>query len=172
MDAAVPAGAASGKRRLKGAADPRTTSTGLWRFGQEYLAAATLVQSGTKKRISIPAYYLIGHAIELTLKAFLVARGVTVRELRNPKLYGHNLVALLARARKHRLGQFVKLGRAEVKAIALLNEQYASKRFEYIETGAFSLPPFSGLVFLATAMVTSLERFCYEAAYGRQQTRP
>lgn len=160
------AGATAAQRRLKGAANPRTTSTGLWRFGKEYLTAATLVQAGSKNKFSSPAYYLVGHAIELTLKAFLVARGVPVAELRS-KRFGHNLVALVTRARKHRLGEFVKLGKSEIQAISLLNEQYASKKFEYIETGPFTLPPLSGFVLLATAMVTSLEKFCFEAAYGK-----
>lgn len=150
---------------LKGAADPLTTSAGLWRFGRDYLHAATLVHAGVKNKFSVPAYYLVGHAIELTLKAFLVARGVPVTELAKRR-YGHNLVALLNRARRHRLGQFVKLDRSEIEAIGDLNAQYADKRFEYIVSGPASLPPFAGLVFLTTALVTSLEQFCYEAAYG------
>jgi hypothetical protein len=57
----------------------------------------------------MPYYFLLGQSIELSLKAFLLGRGVPLKELRSRK-YGHNLETLLDEARRRKLGLEVKLG--------------------------------------------------------------
>ncbi len=142
----------------------RTTSAGLWRFSKEYLHAGSLVAKASGERFSHPAHFLFGRSIELALKAFLVARGVPYSKLRNPP-YGHNLQKLLLESRRRRLGNQCKLFKAQVQSIILLNEQYCSKQLEYIVTGSFSIPSATSLLLTATSLVTSLERYCINAAY-------
>ncbi|TNJ32644.1 HEPN domain-containing protein [Arenimonas terrae] len=144
----------------------RTTSAGLWRFARDYSVAGGIVANAAKDKYSDPAYFLYGRSIELALKAFLVARGVSYSELRG-RAYGHDLVALLRRARRHRLGQFAKISPTEMKALALLNEHYSSKRFEYIVTGFFSVPDFFGIQLFTHQLVSALKDFCIRSTYGK-----
>lgn len=51
-------------------------------------------------RKSWPHYFLLGHAVELALKAFLASRGMTAEEVRK---YGHKLERLLNAAVTHGL---------------------------------------------------------------------
>ena len=85
-----------------------TTPFSTHRLAGEFLAAALKIQpvatSATAKLgqpLSLTAYYLLGHSIELSLKAFLLGRGVPIRTLRS-KAYGHDLAALLHEARRRR----------------------------------------------------------------------
>ena len=63
-------------------------------------AAGTLWSSNTdlvhqsSKPTPFVVPYLIGHSIELSLKSFLLSRGLKIDELRGRK-YGHDLSALL-----------------------------------------------------------------------------
>lgn len=133
---------------------------------REYLDAASLVQRPAQneheefvQNLSIPAYYLVGHAIELALKAFLLERGITVGELRSRK-YGHNLDALVLEARRRRLGMCVKLSHKEVSAISMLNVCYSAKEFEYRAGGA-RRPPYYSLVHgIAVRLCEGIEPYC------------
>ncbi len=59
-------------------------------------AKMEMKSDGTPAKLTaIPCYYLISHAAELFLKAALLKRGFTDRELKNPALR-HNLSGLLA----------------------------------------------------------------------------
>ena len=127
----------------------RITALGLWRYGNDYLHAAFLVQKNPnnvfdemrRKTISMPAYYLIGHSIELSLKAFLIARVISIKELSSRK-YGHDLGALIKQARKRKLGNEIKLSANDVNAVLLLNDMYKNKEFEYIYPGGGTLPTY------------------------------
>ena len=147
----------------------RTTSAGLWRFARDYARAAALVANGTEDDFSDPMFFLYGRSIELSLKAFLVARGNSYAKLRNPP-YGHNLSNLLKEARRRRLGTVCKLAPREVAVIQLLNIEYSTKNHEYIVTGTFRSPNVIGLHLTANRLVRNLERFCVNAAYPGLRT--
>jgi hypothetical protein len=72
-------------------------------YAEEFLAAA---ECANKKKLLIPKYYLLGHSIELSLKAFLMKRGNKLSDLRSHK-FGHNLYALLRESRRRKLGKVV-----------------------------------------------------------------
>ncbi len=134
-------------------------------FAREYLKAARLVQTpppseleALRQRISLPGYFLLGHSIELALKAFLLGRGMTVTELRGRK-YGHDLSALLAVASRRQLGREVKLKSSEAKAILLLNECYAAKELEYAFTGLRRFPSYALLHQVAEKLSTGLQSY-------------
>jgi hypothetical protein len=61
-------------------------SLSLWNDAQAFiLAADSLVQNS---QVDLPTYFLLGHALELTIKAYLAAHGLKTREL---KKVGHDL---------------------------------------------------------------------------------
>jgi hypothetical protein len=82
---------------------------------------------------SAPQYFLIFHAIELALKAFLIGKGLTTAKLKKPP-FGHNLVKLYEIAQKHGL----RLPVADVdKFLAWINEYHdrdALIRYEFTTT--------------------------------------
>ena len=65
--------------------DEQTTATGLARYAFEYIEAAMLVDADAAEKMPgnmispTPAYFLALHGIELTLKAYLRQKGVTVK---------------------------------------------------------------------------------------------
>lgn len=103
----------------------RTTAIGLARYAKEYLEAAIVVdqEMGSKKEhvtISpIPAYFLLTHGIELTLKAYLRHAGLTVEQLGAREL-GHDLRALYTKARELGLDDLYKLTAEDAEAFELL----------------------------------------------------
>ena len=126
-----------------------TAPLGSLRLASEYLAAATSVLpppttdlEAFRLKISFPAYFLVGHSIELSLKAFLLGRGATKDELRSRK-FGHKLDALLSEARRRRLGSEVKLPQDETRAIVELNNCYSVKELEYAEVGYRRMPSYA-----------------------------
>jgi hypothetical protein len=116
-----------------------------------------------RQPITLTAYYLVGHSIELSLKAFLLGRGVSIGKLRS-KLYGHNLAALLSEARRRKLGNLAKLSRQDIAVINVLNECYGVKELEYAFTGARRLPHYSVTVSLAKHLLDSLDPYCRKLA--------
>ncbi len=159
--------------------EQRTSAFGLWRFAKEYLDAALAVQQpaesiqdSLKQQVSIPAYFLVGHSIELALKAFLRAKGVSVHDLRS-KVYGHNLESLVRESRRRKLGIAVRLTKADVAAVLLLNQSYKPKELEYIVTAYRQLPAYGALVACATRLVKSrgLKDYCYKKTFNKRLKR-
>jgi hypothetical protein len=143
----------------------RTSAKSFWKYSNEYFQAALFVQprpqspaESLRQRVSIPAYFLVGHAIELSLKSFLRKRGVPVEELRSRK-YGHDLEALVLEAKRRKLGTVVKLEPAEMKVIGLLNRTYKIKELEYLVVGSKNLPSYEALLDLTEKFVMSLRSF-------------
>jgi hypothetical protein len=67
---------------------------------KSYLKAAVVVNQADKRSFfSPPSYFLVCHAIELALKAFLAAHGTSERTLR--RKLGHNLLGLYEAALKY-----------------------------------------------------------------------
>ena len=126
--------------------DPtRTTPTGMVRYAHEFLESALAVNEKIGKRreyrtvAPIPALYLIGHSIELTLKAFLLSQEVDLKQI---KKLGHNLHDALRKAKELGLLEYVKFNAVEEGAFDLLNELYKTKQLEYIVTGFKTVPTF------------------------------
>src|SRR4051794_18481307 len=76
----------------------RAPSIAFFLSGESFLKTAihtheALDAKALKLRFDMPVYYLYSHAIELTLKAFLRAKGLTAREL-SFKPWGHDLLEL------------------------------------------------------------------------------
>ncbi len=118
-------------------------SFGFWSHAKEFLTAANVVKSpqrSSKRKIDfsliLPAYYLVGHSIELSLKSYLAAKGYETKVLKS-KPYGHDLEALLIECRKRKLGREVKLSKHQFNAIKLFSDTYKLKKLEYLEYGNY-----------------------------------
>ena len=142
-----------------------TAPLGCLRLANEYLRAATAAQTppktaveALKQRISLPAFFLSGHAIELALKSFLLARGTSISELRSRK-YGHDLAALVVEARRRKLGNEVPLSQPELEAMHLLNECYSAKELEYAITGYRRMPSYALVHAVASKLCTGLQGY-------------
>jgi hypothetical protein len=148
--------------------DQRTTALDLWRHSKEFADAASLVLNRAGSTVSLPAYYLLGHSIELSLKAFLIGRGLKLAKLRS-KEFGHDLQACIEEARRLKLGREVKLTSIEVGVIQLLSFDYAAKRFEYRETGVYHLPLIDVLEAVTHKLVRGLKEFCENASINSRR---
>lgn len=134
-----------------------------------FLAAAKKVQ-GEQDVVPehYPAgHYLLGHSIELALKAYLLAEGYGERQLRR---LGHDLDQCLEAADQHGLRGHVTLTGDEAAAIALLNELYETKQLEYSqplpEGGRLvSVPAPSVLTAIGAKLNQALRTHCLEALH-------
>ena len=115
---------------------------------------------------SFPAYFLIGHSIELSLKAFLFGRGVTVNHLWNK--YSHDLEKLITESRRRKLGREVKLSKGHISAIKILNAPYKHKLLEYSEVGTYTLPQYWLICEAASNLVNGLYSFCYKSTFNKE----
>lgn len=142
----------------------------LWGHAREFLRAAdAIVPPPTTAREALAlhydgvAYYLLGHAIELALKAFLRSRGTSARVLaRSP--FMADLHALRKEASRHKLGREVKLSRAQKTIIEVFSDDYVSKRAHYGERELVSVPRYVELRTIAETLLNGLQRICHRRA--------
>ncbi len=140
----------------------RATAGGFLTHAREFLSAGELLLKNTRG-VSLPAYFLLGRSIELSLKAFLLACEVKPSELKKRK-FGHDLQALLDAALERGIGQQVRFRSVEIGIIGLLNCDYMEKRFEYRETGGtYRLPIIEMTVDIARKLAIGLEKFCSQS---------
>jgi hypothetical protein len=121
----------------------RTTAIGLARYAKDYLEAAIVVnrEMGKEKDYAhvspMPAYFLLSHGIELTLKAYLRHVGLSVEDLRK---VGHDLKALHAKACEMGLECLYKLTAQDAEAFDLLVSVNEYHQLRYIQTGFKTFP--------------------------------
>ncbi len=148
-------------------------SFGFWSHAKEYLLAAKKVKDPSidykgksKFELILPAYYLIGHSIELALKSYLSAKGYPHSELRKKK-FGHDLENLLNECTRRKLGREVKLSKYQVQSIILLNKTYRNKKFEYLEYDNFRLPEYRYIFDVAQDLLNGLSRYASNSPFNR-----
>ena len=120
-------------------------------------------------RASFPAYFLVGRSIELSLKAFLFARGEKINRLKYK--YGHDLSKLIIESRRRKLGREVKLTRNQLASVKLLSAPYSQKLLEYSEVGTYTLPHYWVICEVATGLVYGLRPYCYKATFNKELPR-
>lgn len=108
----------------------RTKPIGMARYAKEFREAADAADKilghkpGFEIIAPIPVMYLIGHSMELSLKAYLLHHGVTLNELR--KTYGHHLRKCLKKSKELGLLAIVTIDAHEESAFAVLDDLYSS----------------------------------------------
>lgn len=136
---------------------------GLHMYADAYLSAAlALPQPNVPFEPVRP--YLVCHAIELALKAFLSCQGTKMVALaENP--YAHSLDTLLTSALDANLTESIRLTDAQCEAIRRANTYYSGKLFEYPGIGEAmaaypQMPPVDVLFEAALSLVESLRQAC------------
>jgi hypothetical protein len=114
-------------------------------WSEQYLAAARAVQP--RPGFSPVPYYLHGLAMELALKAFLLAKGVPRRTLASHRL-GHDLSALLAKSELMGIQHYLPITAQHRSQVSLLTDYFSSRALEYFDLEK-ALKGFSGLPDLA-----------------------
>lgn len=135
-------------------------------YAQSYLNAASTLPSPTVPFDPVRPY-LVCHAIELGLKAFLSLQGSTMLDLADGS-HGHNLEVLLQKAEEKGLNVAVPFTDDHRIAIKRATIYYAGKVFEYPAVGEAilgypNMPSIDVLFDAAAVLVESLRQQCQEA---------
>jgi len=134
-----------------------TQAAGFARYAYEYIEAARLVDkeigtlTGYEFVSPTPAYFLAMHGIELTLKAFLLYRGLSDKELRS-KQYGHDLKACYRKSKELGLLTIFKISYKDVSAMAMLIRLNRCQGLRYIQTGRKRFPSWAIVEPLAVSL--------------------
>jgi len=94
-------------------------------------------QPGHELISPIPAYYLAMHSIELSFKAYMCSRGMTIGDLKN---YRHNIRACYLQARRLGLTDHFAATCSDLQAIRMLMKLNADHALRYIKTGDKRFP--------------------------------
>jgi len=120
------------------------------------LAADDIV--GIKKEFAIvapiPVLYLMGHSIELSLKAYLLHKGESLQALRYE--LKHDLERCLRRAQELDLETLVSLEQGQYQAFIALNELYKTKQLEYSVVGMKEYPILGALEVIAKKLLWTI----------------
>jgi len=139
---------------------------GLQLYAEMYLAAAKALPTPQVPFEPVRPY-LVCHAIELGLKAFLSLKGREMVKLAEGQ-FGHKLSAILIEAESVGLLDAVALSTAHREAITSAETYYAGKVFEYPAVGEAlsaypSMPPLKTLFEAAELLTSSLAQPCRAA---------
>jgi HEPN domain-containing protein len=134
---------------------------------REFIDAAEFLRLRTD-RFSPVSGFLACRAIELSLKAFLLARDETERSLRSLR---HNLERILTKVDARGLHRFIVLSASDRKLLVSVSKDYAGQKWAYYDI-QWSLvdgiaPDPKALADLAERIVSSLERICLDLTQGR-----
>ena len=94
--------------------------------------------------------FLVAHAIELALKAYLRDQRLTVKELQR---MSHDLSDCWRVATDNGIGAHVTLTQEELGILRLIGDLHASTQLRYIRTGFKDLPVFGPLEQLARKLL-------------------
>jgi hypothetical protein len=139
---------------------------GLQLYSEAFLAAALALPAGPEPFEPVRPY-LVCHALELGLKAYLSLTGLNMMEL-SDGAFGHKLESLLDKAEGAGLLALVPLNDEQRSAIKLAATYYAGKVFEYPAIGEAlrgypSMSPTPVLLDAAKLLTDSLAKPCREA---------
>lgn len=105
----------------------------VFRYAKEFHSVA--LKAGSP----IVRAYLLGHALELYLKAFLLKSGINSTDLKNK--FGHRLDRLLTVAETHGIGKQVHLSVQLRQDITKLNAVYSSQALQYFSLAHIFINP-------------------------------
>jgi hypothetical protein len=112
----------------------RLQRAGMYGYGREFYRTAM-------KTGSLPVrYYLLGHALELFLKTFLLNRGFKMSVLRF-KPYGHDLSRLLNESVSEGIAQHLAVSAELIQDLDKFSKLYAGKDFEYLPSFFLLISP-------------------------------
>lgn len=133
------------------------SAAGYARYAKEFLDAALAADDvighrpGFEIIAPIPVMYLVGHSIELILKAYLISAHVKENQLRN---IGHDLEKAYKKAKELGLNSYIVLDKGDIEVLEVLNVLYKSKQLNYLVTGPKTFPVFGPLQTLCEKLLT------------------
>ena len=140
----------------------RTSSMGLWTYSHNFMIAASELVKLNNDHTDGPAYYLISHSIELSLKAFLRGSGLSLDELKSWKNLGHDLCKCLSKAEALGLNYYIDILDIEKWAISKINDYYSEKELEYIVVGYKQYPKIDLLISFNEKLLSAIRQFCFD----------
>ncbi len=136
--------------------DDRTSAIGLARYARDYFDAALAAddkighRKGYERVAPAPVMFLVAQSIELALKAYLRAEGLSVDQL---LMIGHNLVECWRAATDNGIEAHVALTKDDLEVLALISDLHTSTQLRYIQTGFKRFPVFGPLEELAKKLL-------------------
>lgn len=133
---------------MPGQESQRTTAIGFARYAFEYIDAAILVEEARGEPQFVPqasytpAYFLAVHGLELTLKAFLLHKGIEIDVL-GSRQYGHDIKKCFAKADEMGIAHIFRKYDNDELALELLSELNHQHQLRYIQTGFKRFPLWS-----------------------------
>ncbi|PHS20417.1 MAG: hypothetical protein COA86_00230 [Kangiella sp.] len=147
--------------------ESRVSPRGLYNWGNDFIQSALIVCPMPNSQreemilnISIPAYYLLGHGLELLLKSYLLSKGESIKTLRNK--YGHDLDKLFDESIKKDIQSYFLITNDEITLLKLLNFSYSIKELEYFKSGTKKLPKYSSLCEFSLKFAKNIEKYINE----------
>jgi hypothetical protein len=133
---------------------------GFYHLAEDFYRAAVHSASlkDTKPRLhyNLVLYHLHTHSIELTLKAFLRAKSIHVKELKNK--FSHGMMGLMAVATERKLK--VSKPKRSLQILERLDQLGRAQTFRYFEAGFLSLPTLDEVRQLNERMLSSVRPAC------------
>jgi hypothetical protein len=111
------------------------------RFLEQAFASASAADAYSARTpiVNTPTLnFLMGRAIELAIKAYLLSKGTSMDVLRGRKTFGHDLEAGLALAIENGFNTEDITTPTDQAVIAVLNQHYSDKDFEYPQKSQMS----------------------------------
>jgi hypothetical protein len=144
----------------------RMGPVGLHLYSKSYLAAAQSLPHAELPFEPVRPY-LVCHAIELALKAFLSLQGRKMLDLADVP-FGHKLSSILKVCDEGGIRELVPLTDGHMETIRLAETYYAGKVFEYPAIGESlsgypQMPPMERLMEAAALLIGSLAAPCLAA---------
>jgi hypothetical protein len=155
-----------------GAATVRMSPVGFALYAEEFFKAGESIPEHSQARgnttfTPVP-YYLFCRALELILKAFLLAKHRPLDELKDR--YGHDLEKLWRGANDCRLSEVLGTWAPYFEAdLASANSYYKGKAFEYFDFrrwahGYEGLPPLGRFRDEVRGIVDKTKKFCFDVS--------
>lgn len=127
------------------------------KVGKEFAEAGKILNQHHRNAPSWPTYFVACQALELYLKAFLRAKGMSLKDLRNK--IGHDLLFAFCKAKEMGLGKVVSITKDDEHMIEILNPIYSKRDFQYKSSGEWALYPVGVLIsFLDRSQSALLEQ--------------
>jgi hypothetical protein len=140
------------KRSNTAAYDPQLFAVSLLSDTKGFLKAGQMLAS--QPTLSLPLYFVLSHAIELILKAYLASQGATEKQLRSK--VGHRLLRAYSRAQKK---GFTPSDARIPEIIRWISPYHESYFFRYRGTahGHMQLPAPKDFADVVSALVRQIE---------------
>jgi hypothetical protein len=150
------------------------TPLNLWSMGRDFHDAARAVIAAEGMAVlghaPLPAFFLLGHALELVLKGYLLSRGFTPARLKSE--IGHDLQVALKSAETAGIGSLVPIDDTDRGVVAAINPYYRGKDLEYVNSqGLMTIPAIGVIDGVVSKILTPLREPCGRATIAAVKAR-